>query len=157
MKLGNGTVIEGKIEIDSDGKISIGGEYTRIRKWCCFKPYDGYIDIGNHCSINSFSHFSGNGRIKIGNNVLIATQCVLVSANHNFDNLDIPINQQGETRAPIIIKDCWLGEGVKVLAGVTIGEGNVIGAGSVVTKDIPDYSVAVGVPAKVLYDRRSRA
>lgn len=149
-------IIEGRVEIDKDGIIEIGDK-TRIRKWSCFKPYGGQIIIGKNCSINSFCHFSGNGSIKIGDNVLIATQCVLVSANHNFKDLDRPLCFQGETREPIIIEDnCWLGAGVKVLAGVTIGHDSVIGAGAVVDKDISPYSVAVGVPAKVLYDRRAK-
>lgn len=154
--ISDSAVIEGRIEMDKDGIIEIG-EKTRIRKWSCFKPYDGKIKIGKNCSINSFCHFSGNGNISIGDNVLIAAQCVLVSANHRFDNLETPLWFQGETRAPIFIEDnCWLGAGVKVLAGVTIGHDSVIGAGAVVTKDIPPYSVAVGVPAKVLYDRRAK-
>ena len=134
------------------------GKGTRIRKWSCFKPYGGSIEIGQNCTINSFCHLSGNGGISIGDNVMIATQCVIISANHNFSRTDIPINKQGETREKIIIEDdCWLGAGVKVLAGVTIKKGAVIGAGAVVTGDIPEYAVAVGVPAKVLYDRRSRS
>lgn len=62
------------------------------------KAVGGYIKIGKSCSINSFVHISGNGGVEIGDNVLIATQCVIVSANHNFDNVDIPINAQSETR-----------------------------------------------------------
>ena len=58
------------------------------------KAVGGYIKIGKSCSINSFVHISGNGGVEIGDNVLIATQCVIVSANHNFDNVDIPINAQ---------------------------------------------------------------
>lgn len=110
--------------------------------------------IGNNCSINSFCYLSGNGGIEIGNNVRIATQSVIVSANHKFDRTDIPIIEQGETREKIIIEDdCWLGAGVKVLSGVTICKGFVIGAGTVVTKDIPPYSVVVGVPGRVIKNR----
>lgn len=111
--------------------------------------------IGNNCTVNSFSHISGNGDVEIGNNVLIATQCVIISANHNFDRLDVPISEQGEEREKIVIEDdCWLGAGVKILAGVTIHKGSVIGAGSVMTHDVPQYSVIVGVPGKVIKSRR---
>lgn len=68
--------------------------------------------------------------------------------------MELPIREQGVTREGIIIEDdCWLGSGVKVLDGVTIGKGCVIGANSVVTKDIPPYSVAVGAPARVIKKR----
>lgn len=94
--------------------------------------------------------------MEIGNSVLIATQCVLISANHNFSDISKPIAEQGETREKIVIEDnVWLGASVKILAGVRIGEGSVIDAGAVVTKDIPPYSIAVGVPAKVIGYRKA--
>lgn len=154
LKLGKGSLIEGPIEVGTSGSVSVG-DNTRIRRWSCFRPYGGKIVIGNNCTVNSFSHISGNGDVEIGNNVLIATQCVIISANHNFDRLDVPISEQGEEREKIVIEDdCWLGAGVKILAGVTIHKGSVIGAGSVVTHDVPPYSVVVGVPGKVIKSRR---
>lgn len=154
LRIGSTSLIEGPIEVGTSGIVLVG-ENTRIRRWSCFRPYGGKITIGNNCTVNSFSHISGNGNVEIGNNVLIATQCVIVSANHNFDNTDIPISMQGETKEKIVIEDdCWLGAGVKVLAGVTIHKGSVIGGGSVVTHDIPPYSIVVGVPGKVIKSRR---
>lgn len=137
----------------NNGQLKVGRN-TRISKWVCLKPYGGYIHIGDNCTINSFCHISGNGGVIIGNNVLIATQVVIISANHNFSDLDIPIREQGETRKQIVIEDnCWLGAGAKVLAGVTIHSGSVIGAGSVVTKDVPPNSIVVGVPGQVIKTR----
>lgn len=151
--IGENSLIYGRQEFTGGGKIKIGNN-TRISRWCVFREYGGCITIGDNCSVNSFCHFSGNGGITIGDNVLIATQCVLITANHNFDEITKPISSQGESRAPIVIEDdCWLGAGVKVLMGVTIGRGSVIGAGSVVTKDVPPYSVVVGVPGKVMKSR----
>lgn len=153
LSIGENSIIQGKCEFSNSGKIQIGSN-TTICRWSCFREYGGYIKIGNGCSINSFCHISGNGGITIGNNVRIATQCVLISANHIFANRDIPICQQGEIAEPIVIEDdCWLGAGVKVLSGVRIGKGSVIGAGAVVTKDIAPYSVAVGVPARIIKKR----
>jgi acetyltransferase-like isoleucine patch superfamily enzyme len=150
---GHGTSVFGQVEFNG-ANISFG-DNNSIRAWSCFKSYGGYIKIGNNCSINSFCHFSGNGGITIGNDVLIATQCVLISANHNFDDSEKLIRMQGETQKPIDIEDnCWLGAGVKVLAGVTIHKGSVVGAGAVVTHDLPAYSVSVGVPARVINMRR---
>lgn len=153
IKIREGTIFIGSCEIISEGKIEIGKNCV-ISPWVVLREWGGYIKIGDNCSINSFCHISGNGGVEIGNDVRIATQCVIISANHNFGATDIPITFQGETAEKIVIEDdCWLGAGVKVLAGVKIGKGSVIGAGSVVNKDIPPYSVAIGVPAKVIKSR----
>lgn len=98
---------------------------------------------------------NSKGLIKIGNNVRIAPNVMMISANHVFENPDIPIREQGMEVKPITIEDdVWVAGRVNIIAGVTIGKGSVIGAGSVVTKDIPPYSVAVGVPAKVIKERK---
>lgn len=92
--------------------------------------------------------------ITIGKEVLIGAYSYLVSANHNFENRELPIWRQGFTGSPIIIEDrAWLGAHVIVLPGVTIGEGAVIGAGSVVVKSVPAYEVWAGVPAKFIKKR----
>ncbi|BAY62667.1 hexapeptide repeat-containing transferase [Calothrix brevissima NIES-22] len=97
---------------------------------------------------------AGPGNIKIGKNCMIASHCGIYANNHTFANPLEPIRNQGITRQGIVIEDdCWLGHGVSVLDGVTIGQGSVIGAGAVVTKDIPPFSVAVGIPAKVIKSR----
>ena len=122
----------------------------------------GNIQLGENCSVqyNTLMIGYGNpgetqGLIKIGNNVRIAPNVMIISANHVFDNPDIPICQQGMDVKPITIEDdVWVAGRVNIMAGVTIGKGSVIGAGSVVTKDIPPYSVAVGVPAKVIKTRK---
>jgi galactoside O-acetyltransferase len=78
-----------------------------------------------------------------------------VAVNHVFDDLQRPIREQGITAQGIVIEDdVWLGAGVTVVDGVTIGRGSIIGAGAVVTTDIPPYSIAVGIPAKPVKDRR---
>jgi acetyltransferase-like isoleucine patch superfamily enzyme len=85
---------------------------------------------------------------------MIASHTGIYANNHNFADLTRPMNSQGVTSKGIVIEnDCWLGTGVKVLDGVRIGRGSIIGAGAVVTKDIPPYSIAVGVPAKVIGQR----
>ena len=94
------------------------------------------------------------GEIFIGNNVLIGPYCILRAADHEFRNPNKLIKEQGHRSGRIVIEDdVWLGARVTVLKDVTIGKGSVIGAGSVVTKDIPPYSIAVGVPAKVIGKR----
>ena len=114
------------------------------------------ISIGKNVAIGEFCFLDGNGGIEIGDWTLIAHNCSLISEDHSFNRTDIPIYYQKKEIAPIKIgKDVWLGCGVTVLKGVTIGDGAIIGAGSVVTKDIPSYAIARGVPAKVIKFRSS--
>ncbi len=114
----------------------------------------GYILIDESTYIGPYTCLAGPGHIKIGKNCLISSHSGIYANNHNFANPNLKIADQGITSDGITIEDdCWLGTGVKVLDGVAIGQGSVIGAGAVVTKDIPPYSVAVGVPAKVISRR----
>lgn len=101
-------------------------------------------------------HFEAMGDEAIFIN--IASHGMMIAANHNFSDPEKPIYGQGLTHAPIVIKDdVWIGGRVNITAGVTIGHGAVIGGGSVVTKDIPAMSIAVGVPAKVIRMRNLQA
>jgi len=153
-QIGKNVSLEHYISIYKSGEGVSIGDNSKIKKWVVLNPWGGKIVIGKNCSLNSFVHISGNGGVYIGDNVLLATQVVIISANHNFDRVDIPICKQGETRKKIIIEDdCWIGAGAKILAGVTIGKGSVIGAGCVVTRDVPQYSVVVGVPGRVVKSR----
>lgn len=115
---------------------------------------NGLIDIGEYSYIGPYGCMAGPGPIKIGNNCLIASHSGIYGNNHNYVDPTRLIAEQGITYQGITIEDdCWLGCGVKVLDGLTIGQGSVIGAGAVVTRNIPSYSVAVGVPAKVIFKR----
>lgn len=114
-----------------------------------------YIDEGTY--IGPYVCLAGPGNIKIGKNCLIAAHTGIFANNHVFNDPTQNISQQGVTRRGIVIgDDCWLGHAVTVLDGMTIGEGSVIGAGAVVAKDVPPYSVAVGVPARVVKSRKEK-
>jgi len=91
-------------------------------------------------------------RAIIGKNVMMGLQVIFIGQNHSFDRTDIPIMQQGRTSSePIIIgDDVWIGYRAILMPGVRIGNGVVIGAGAVVTKDVPDYAIVGGVPAKII-------
>jgi acetyltransferase-like isoleucine patch superfamily enzyme len=133
--------------------ISIGDD-TFILEGSLLYPYGGFIKIGSRCSLNPYCVVYGHGGLEIGNDVLIATSCIFIPANHVHTSPNLPIRSQGlECKGIKIEDDVWLGARVTVLDGVSIGKGSVIGAGSVVTKTIPAYSIAVGVPARVIRNR----
>jgi acetyltransferase-like isoleucine patch superfamily enzyme len=123
LRLGNKVCLERGVDINASGD-------------------DCLIEIGDESFVGPYVCMAGPGNIRIGRRCLIASQTGIYANNHR---------EYGLSREGIKIEDnCWLGTGVKILDGVTIGRGCVIGAGSVVTKNIPPYSVAVGVPAKVI-------
>lgn len=147
--------------IEHNVKISsFYGGYVRIGRNCTLRngsrllTYGGKITIGNNCSINPFTILYGQGDLKIGNNVRIAAECVIIPSNHNFSRCDVPINEQGLSSLGIVIEDdVWIGCGARILDGVTIKKGCVIGAGCVVTKSTDPYCVYAGVPAKKINSR----
>lgn len=117
-------------------------------------PHAG-ISIGKNCFIGEYNVFRGQGGISIGDDVFTGPMVQFVAVNHVFSDAHTPIREQGITAKGIVVEDdVWLGSGATVVDGVTIGRGSVIGAGAVVTDDIPPYSIAVGIPAKPIKDRR---
>jgi acetyltransferase-like isoleucine patch superfamily enzyme len=143
-----------KLETKFGGQIIIG-KNCEIGDFAMLLTYGGNIEIGNDCSINPFCVLYGHGGLKIGNKVRIATHTVIIPANHTFENLDMPIMDQPETRKGIIIgDDVWIGNGVRILDGVKIGNGSVIAAGSVVTKNVPSFVVVAGIPANIIKYRK---
>jgi acetyltransferase-like isoleucine patch superfamily enzyme len=115
------------------------------------------IKFGQNIEINDYVHIAACEKVIIGNYVLIASKVFISDINHgNYknNNQDSPLvkpNDRKLSTSPIVINDnVWIGEGVCILPGVTIGFGSIIGALSIVTKDIPEYSIAVGAPAEVI-------
>lgn len=156
--IGRGVSIEPYCVLDGHSTkarvgISIGAK-TKIMRYVIIKARGGFVNIGSHCSIQDFCKLTGGGGISIGDNVRIASHTTLVAAQHVFTRRDLPIRKQGLTTQGIVVEDdVWIGAGVCVLDGVTIGTGSVIGAGAVVNRSIPPFSIAVGVPAKVVGQR----
>ena len=116
------------------------------------------LKFGSHIQINDYVHIAAIESIEIGNHVLIASKVFITDHNHGYygsefqadSPLSIPAERQ-EPSKPVIIRDkVWIGEHVCILPGVTIGEGSIIGAMSVVNKNIPPHSIAAGSPAKVI-------
>ncbi len=124
-------------------------EDSDIRSMTMLHTYGGWIEIGVYTCVNHFSFINGAGGVTIGDRVLIGPHCVILSADHHFERSDQPIVAQGLKLAPVVIEDdAYLGAGVIVLPGTRIGRGAVVGAGTVVSRDVPAMSVTYGVPGR---------
>jgi len=111
----------------------------------------GKISTGNNVYIGEYCVLTSNQEIEIGNNVLISPHNDIVDFNHIYKDISRPVNEQGTIAKKITIEeDVWIGSGCKILMGVTIGKGAVVGAGSIVTKDVSPCHVVVGNPAKTI-------
>jgi len=114
------------------------------------------ISFGENVGVARDVVLDGRGGLEIGDNTLIGFESVIITSSHNHARCDIPISEQGMISRPIKIgNNCWIGARVILLPGVTIGNGSIIGASAVVTKDIPDYSIAAGIPCKVIRKRET--
>ncbi|NLR94589.1 acyltransferase [Flammeovirga agarivorans] len=125
------------------------GHNTIIESRVTLNNAVGDLEVGDNCVIGI-----GNtiiGPVEIGNDVILAQNIVISALNHNYENPEQPIVDQGVNTKKIQIKsEAWIGANVVIVPGVTIGKHSVIGAGSVVTKSVPDYHIAVGNPAKLV-------
>lgn len=115
------------------------------------------VSIGRRSQINPYTVIYGGSGVTIGENVMIAPHCVLAAGNHDHRQLDQPMRDAPSiSRGPIVIEDdAWVGAHCTITDGVTIGRGAVVGANSVVTRDVAPYTIVAGVPARVIGDRRS--
>lgn len=123
------------------------GEDANIEKGAQFVSN---MKLGKHSGIGANSIIANT--TYIGNDVMMARECIINPNNHKIDALDIPMNQQGfEPVKPVVIDDdVWIGSRVIILSGVHVHKGSVIAAGAVVTHDVPRFSIVGGIPAKVI-------
>lgn len=113
------------------------------------------VKVGDYANLGESLRLNGRGGVTLGDHVLMGPDVIIYSGTHTFSRTDIPIQRQPMRYAPVVIgNDVWLGARVIVLPGVTIGDGCVIGANSVVTGDLPPNAIAAGAPARVI-DRRT--
>jgi acetyltransferase-like isoleucine patch superfamily enzyme len=128
-----------------------------ISRNCAVQGKTGSVTIGKKTDIGCNTIISSVTGIFIGDSVLIAGNCYIGGGRYISERLDVPMMEQGVySEGPVVIgDDVWLGAGAMVLDGVNIGKGCIVGAGAVVTKNLPDYAVAVGVPAKILKNRKN--
>lgn len=126
------------------------GKNVNIERNAVFGPQ---LEIGDNSGVGIDSEVYGP--VKIGQNVMMGPEVVIYTSGHRHDRTDITMIEQGDDVVkPVVIgNDVWIGRRVMIMPGVTVGDGCIIGAGAVVTKDIPPYSIAAGVPAKVVKSR----
>jgi acetyltransferase-like isoleucine patch superfamily enzyme len=156
LKLGAKSFINNSLSIQGARNISIGANVSVAYKtWLAAMPYTGYenclLEIGDGTRIGNFNHIFATKKISIGKNVLTADKVYISDNLHGYEDISIPILEQPIKQIGTVeIGDgTWLGENVCVI-GAKIGKNCIIGANSVVTKNILDWSVAVGSPAKII-------
>jgi len=127
------------------------GRRSVVESYCCINNAVGDVTIGDYTRIGI--HCTVIGPVCIGSHVNLAQGITVTALNHNFGDAARRIDEQGVSTKPVVIgDDVWIGANAVILPGVTIGSHCVIAAGAVVTKDVPDYTLAGGVPAKTIKD-----
>lgn len=131
--------------------ISKAGKNINIEKGAMFSRF---LSIGDNSGVGINAKIYGE--VEIGNNVMMGPDCVIYTRNHKYLCVDAPMNEQGfsESRKVVIGDDVWICGQVIILPGVTIGDHSIVGAGSVVTKDVPAWAVVGGNPAVILKSRK---
>lgn len=161
IELGKWVQLEDNVKVNalSKDKVVLGdnvkiGAYSQVIAATSFNNIGAHIRIGNNVGIGEFAYLGGGGGLEIGADCIVGQYFSCHPENHLFGNIEELIRLQGVTRKGIKIgNNCWIGSKVTVLDGVTIGAHCVIAAGAVVTKNMPDYAVIGGVPAKVIKQR----
>jgi len=162
LSVGRGVTLDDCVTINALSRtgIKIGdnvsiGAFTIIEATGILRRLGKGFSIGANSNLGDYCFVGAAGGVHIGENVLIGQRVSFHSENHVFARTDLPIRAQGTTQQGIIVEDdCWLGSGVIILDGVTVHQGAVVAAGSVVTSDVPPYAVVGGVPAKVIRSRQ---
>jgi acetyltransferase-like isoleucine patch superfamily enzyme len=157
IRLGDGVVVDDLVVLDAKGERNQGitvGAGVFLGRGTILSCKDGDIVLGDHVNIGFHSEVFSASRVTVGAYGLFAAYTYLVGGGHAFDQAGVPVIEQERTSRGIALdENVWLGTGVKVLDGVHIGRDVVVGAGAVVTADLPAGVIAAGVPARVVRPR----
>ena len=160
VEIGDGVIIDDGALLDAKGADNEGiriGNSCYIGRGSILSCKEGDIILGDFANISTWCNVSSNSRIVIGEKTFLGPYASVFATTHRFDDPDRDILSQGwDSEGVSIGPNCWLGARVSVLDGVNIGANTVVGTGAVVTGDLPENVVAVGVPAKPVRDRRSK-
>lgn len=140
------------------GNISLASG-VRIGTTCHITASEGELFMGENTALSPGVHVSADGgSITMGAHVAVGPYTVIRASNHRFDRLDVPIMYQGHTAGTIVIDDdVWIAANCTITPNVHIGRGAIVGAGAVVTRDVPPYAVVAGVPAKIIGNRKPQS
>ena len=155
VRLGEQVMLDDQCGIITQNASIYLGDRTTIGAYARIQAVQGDIRLGENCTLQQFSMISGySAGILIGDNVRIGAHTLIIGSNHIIDGRDTPIWKKGSTSLGIKINnDTWIGSNVTILDGVEIGEGCVIAAGAVVTKNVLPFTIMAGVPAKLIRER----
>lgn len=157
IKISDNTIIEDLVKINIDGKNSLLdlNSNVKINRGTTIYIKNSEFKIKKGSFLNEFCTIYALANIRIGKNVMIGPKCNIIAANHNYEDINIDMINQGYRAKGIEIDDnVWLGANVTILDGVKINSGSIIAAGSVVTRDVPKNSIYGGVPARIIKERK---
>lgn len=161
IRLGDDVVVDDLVVLDAKGSANRGIDIGRgvfLGRGTILSCKDGDIALGDHVNIGFHSEVFSGSSVTVGARGLFAAYTYLVGGGHEFERAGLPvIDQPRLSRGITLGENVWLGAGVKVLDGVRIGNDVVVGAGAVVTGDLPDRVVAAGIPARVIRSREPGA
>ncbi len=160
IRLGSGVLIDDNVVIDAKGPSSsiVLGDQILIGRNTILSCNDSTITIGSNISVGPFCFLVSRSHLTIGSNVAIGAGTYMLGGGHAYDDPDVPVIQQARISKGITVEDgAWIGIGAKILDGVTIGRNSIVGAGAVVSKDVPPWTVVLGNPARVVEKRKQAA
>jgi len=157
IRIGDGVTIDDQVLLDAKGASNRGitlGNGVFLGRGTILSCKDGDITLGESVNIGFYSEIFSGSSVTVGRHGLFAAYTYLVGGGHEFERTDLAVLEQPRSSKGIALGDnVWLGAGAKVLDGVRVGNDVVVGAGAVVTSDLPDGAVAVGIPARVIRQR----